>query len=388
MRKKNNIVILLTVSLFIANVVKAQTEVGHDHTTVYENRELTQQEKDDRALYLKSFPQKGKSIFILIDCPDYGNFKQYFLSEIGAKNIWKIVNNPNNADFILNVKAWSCPQVLAYVCNSYLLVFDNEENLLWKSDICIGHPTGFNGYNEIKDCIKKLINEELFKKLPKSNVIYSNNILGINKVSEDKYELAENSYWQAIDFFTQYNYKKSIELFSSAISQNPYHAFAYKYRALAFYNLNKYKDARNDIVKAMKLDPLCQQNDTIYHGIMIEKNSKFMRVWGNGGTMDMINNSLMAFSSSLNSTTTTGTTQSSSKITSSSSGNTIGLHKVSCSFCKGTGMNPAKERPASYNHSSEDYSSGMCNICGSNSNHYHKLCPSCGGKKYIETLEQ
>ena len=390
MKKKSfNVVMLATVALFIACVVQAQTEIVHEHTAYCEHRELTPQEKDARRQHLKSFSQKGTRVLIYINCLDYSNFKQSFLNELGSKNIWRIVNNPNDADFILKVQAWSCPQVAAFVCNSYLLVFDNKENLLWKSEICIGHPTGFNGYNEIKDCIKKMINDELLKKLPKSDAINSNDILGINKVSEEKYELAENSYWQAIDYFTQYNYKKSIEMFSKAILLNPYHALAYKCRALAYYNLNKYKDAMNDIVKAMKLDPLCQQNDTIYHGIMIGKNDKFMRIWGPGGTMDMINNSLMAFSSSLNSTTATnnlGATPPSATVTTSSSSNTVGLRKVSCSFCNGTGMNPSKERPAFYSYSSEDYSSGMCNICGSNTNHYHKPCPSCLGKGYRETI--
>ena len=56
--------------------------------------------------------------------------------------------------------------------------------------------------------------------------------------------------------------------------------------------------------------------------------------------------------------------------------------KEICSFCHGTGKNPAKERPAFYDYSSEDYSSHPCEICGSRSNHWHDDCPSCGGKGY------
>ena len=56
----------------------------------------------------------------------------------------------------------------------------------------------------------------------------------------------------------------------------------------------------------------------------------------------------------------------------------------SCSFCKGTGMNPGKEYPPNYGVgvTESDFSNRACDVCGSYDNHYHKPCPSCGGKGY------
>ena len=57
--------------------------------------------------------------------------------------------------------------------------------------------------------------------------------------------------------------------------------------------------------------------------------------------------------------------------------------KEPCSACNGTGKNLARERPAFYDSTTEDYERAVCPICGSSTNHYHKDCPSCGGKGYI-----
>ena len=68
--------------------------------------------------------------------------------------------------------------------------------------------------------------------------------------------------------------------------------------------------------------------------------------------------------------------------TASSKKSNISTKQEVCSFCNGTGMNPAKERPAFYNSSEEMYESAPCEVCGSRTNHYHKSCPSCLGKGY------
>ena len=60
-----------------------------------------------------------------------------------------------------------------------------------------------------------------------------------------------------------------------------------------------------------------------------------------------------------------------------------GGQRRECSSCHGTGYNSARERPAFYSYSEEDYEGSPCEICGSRSNHYHKPCPSCRGKGYV-----
>lgn len=60
-----------------------------------------------------------------------------------------------------------------------------------------------------------------------------------------------------------------------------------------------------------------------------------------------------------------------------------GRQQRECSACHGTGYNSARERPAFYSYNEEDYEGYPCEICGSRSNHYHKPCPSCRGKGYV-----
>lgn len=62
------------------------------------------------------------------------------------------------------------------------------------------------------------------------------------------------------------------------------------------------------------------------------------------------------------------------------------LVKVQCSFCNGTGKNPGKEYPANFGNGIQ-YHKKKCEICGSYEVHYHKKCPSCQGKGYIEKFQ-
>lgn len=371
---------------------KTGLRTTHEHVSVYKNRKLTLQEKNNRIQNVKSFCRKGTRVFVLVDCTEDERFKQILLNEMGAKGIWRFVDSPQESDFILKVQGISRPHLQFTVTDMYFMVFDKDEHLLWKSDLYFGHKVWATVNSDIlKRATRKYVNQALMKDIRKAkNVPYeTGDILGLHQVTDKKYKSAEDWYWKGIDYFSQYNNKKSIKMFSKAISVNPYHALAYKYRAIAFYNLSKFGDAKNDILKAMKFDPFCQQNDTIYYSIMVGKNDKYMRVWGPGGTMDRISSSLMAFSNALQSVPTSNSysnTVQASEATRRSSSNTASLHRVTCSFCKGTGKNPAREHSAFYDYSTEDYSSGMCEICGSNSNHYHKPCPSCNGKGYINKV--
>lgn len=54
-----------------------------------------------------------------------------------------------------------------------------------------------------------------------------------------------------------------------------------------------------------------------------------------------------------------------------------------CPSCHGTGLNSAKERSAFYSYGEETYSNSPCEICGSRDSHYHKPCPSCQGREYV-----
>lgn len=347
--------------------------------------------ENTQVQHFNTFTQKGTKLFVKCECWDDNQFNQDFLTELGGKGIWKIVNNANEADFILYVNAWFRPQVEGIVYEAYALVYDNAEHLLYKSDIYLGQPTAFNGYDPRKASVKNLINEGLLKEIPKSKWIYSEplDLLGYSKITEDKYKAAENYFRQGIDYFNQYNYKEAIKTFTMALSINPENAYTYEYMAIAFFNLSKYGDARKNIIAAMKLDPINRQNDTTYYNIMVGKNSKFMNTWGSGGTMDRINGAINTVSGSINSlnnvntqktslpqnTTITNTTQQSNK----TNGH---IERVTCPSCNGRKVQESPSYGASFGL--DRSSNTRCPVCGKYENHYHANCIPCQGKGYIE----
>ena len=351
------------------------------------------QDQTTQIQKLKAFSQKGTRLFVKCECWEDKQFNQDFLTELGGKGIWRIVNKVNEADFILYVSAWSRPFCTTeIVYDSYVLIYDNSDKLLYKSDLYQGWATFSGSPLEVsrKATIKKLIKEGLLKEVPETKWIYSEplNLFGHSKIAEDKYKESEDLFWQGVDYFNQYNYKESIKLFTKALSLNPYNAFTYEYRAIAFSNLSKYKDAGKDIIAAMKLDPINKQNDTTYYNIMVGKDNKFMKTWGPGGTMDRVSGVINTVNQTIHTVNSTkmSTASAPSNIIQSTKNTTQTITKQQmCTFCNGTGYNPAKEYPAEFGlgHS---YNDTPCNICGSYTSHSHKRCPSCAGKGYKMVL--
>jgi len=361
-------------------------------TTVFNTFAQVNQDQTTQLQKLKSFTQKGTKLFVKCECWEDKQFNQDFLTELGGKGIWRIVNKADEADFILHVSAWFRPMVEMNWYDAYVLVYDNSDHLIYKSDLYTGLPTfSFAPVEDFrKATVKKLINDGLLKEIPKSKWVYSEplDLLGYSKIPEDKYKVSEDYFRQGLDYFNQYNYKEALKIFTLALSINPYNAYIYEFKAISFYNLSKYGDAKKDIIAAMKLDPINKQNDTTYYNIMVGKNNKFMKTWGPGGTMDRINGALNAVNqtiSTVNSTRMT-TTSAPSNIIQSTKNTTQTITKQQmCTFCNGTGYNPAKEYPAEFGlgHS---YNDTPCNICGSYTSHSHKRCPSCAGKGYKMVL--
>lgn len=343
-------------------------------------------EQTTQVQQLKTFAQKGTKLFVKCDCWDDNLFKQDFLTELGGKGIWRIVNNTKEADFILYVNAWFRPQVEGTVYEAYVMVYDNSDNLLYKSDIYIGQPTAFNGYDPRKASVKNLINDGFLKEIPESKWFYIEplNLLGNSKIAEDKYNGSEDLFWQGVDYFNQFNYKESISFFTKAQSLNPYNALTYEYRAIALYNLSKYKDARKDIVTAMKLDPTNTKNDTIYYNIMVDKNNKFMKTYGPGGTMDKINGALCTVNQSVAmiNNAKVATTSVPLKVKENTNKTNGHIEKVTCPYCKGSKVQESPSYGASFGL--DRSSNTRCPVCGKYENHYHANCIPCQGKGYIE----
>ncbi len=339
----------------------------------------------------KTFAQKGTKLFVKCNCWDDDQFKQVFLIELGGKGIWRIVNNALEADFVLDVNAWSRPQIAGFVNEAYILVYDNEDHLLYKSDLYIGQPTVVNGYDSRKALIKNLIHNGLLTEIPKSEWLYSEplDLLGSSKIAEEKYKESMVLFWQGIDYFNQYNYKEAIKLFTKVLSLNPYNSFTYECRAIAFCNLSMYKDARKDILAAMKLDPYNKQNDSTYYSIMIGRNDKFMRTYGPGGTMDKISSGLQSINQSITliNQTNVGTTPPKNttivETPAKSNTNKGHLEKVTCTYCKGTGISPYPSQGTCFGIESDHW----CDVCHKTvpcSHGPHLNCLNCKGTGYVE----
>lgn len=93
--------------------------------------------------------------------------------------------------------------------------------------------------------------------------------------------------------------------------------------------------------------------------------------------LSTLNNSLNIYNNSINNTYTNPAN------INNNNGNNGHMENISCTYCHGTGQNPAKEHGAQYGLGTS-YTNSKCEICGSYEVHYHKSCPSCGGKGYTK----
>lgn len=155
-------------------------------------------------------------------------------------------------------------------------------------------------------------------------------------------------------------------------------------KAVCHYHLGNFNAALNSCKKIQPYDPGYEEAKEIHEwatkGIRIKKEEKRKR---NIAVLNAISSALNLFSQTM--TAINSNSQSYSKPLKTYTPNnspTRTAKQHPCSFCNGTGMNPAKERPSFYNYSEELYDNNPCDVCGSRENHYHKTCPSCGGKGY------
>lgn len=100
-----------------------------------------------------------------------------------------------------------------------------------------------------------------------------------------------------------------------------------------------------------------------------------------------INSSIQQFSgnSSYSQTSSFGNNYSGTEFSNAGSGSSVSqLEEVTCSFCKGTGVNPGIETVPSYGTDCE--MSVSCQYCSNPTPHYHKKCPSCNGRGTVKKL--
>lgn len=224
-----------------------------------------------------------------------------------------------------------------------------------------------------------------------------------------------SAYQEGVSEYDNNRFAEAILLFNKAIHIHPTFADAYQYRILAYYNLEDYKSvikysteylkqfpyynesiltlrasaytftkkyskARKDCkrILAKNADNAPVQN--LYQTLLDVKVAKAMRrsaIWS------IVSDGLQAAGNLIGIISGTPSTSVSTGTSNYSSNNVDkGTYKEVCSFCHGTGKNPAKERAAFYRNDGETYSYD-CQYCKDRTGHYHKDCPSCFGKKYI-----
>lgn len=336
---------------------------------------------------LTELTPKGNNVYVMVNNWSDATYGSSFVSCLGEEQLWRIKKNPAEADFILQITAWYRPQALGIVCDVYAVILDKNGSFLWRSDIYVGHPTGFNGYDYKMASINKIINEGLNKDLKlecKKGKHFVLDYTGETKVPSSEYQQSEEYFFEGISYLEEYDTTTALSLFDKSIKLNPYNSIVYKYKAIALYNQKKYKSARDIICKAMEYDPLSPLNDSIYLSIMLEKNDKYMKQMN---LVSTISNTILQFSTTFaQSQTNTNSFSQSVRASSANDKSNSRLKKVICSNCHGTGINPSPTHSVSFAGSGEEYCKICCKIVSSGHG-YHGDCPSCMGKGCIMKIQ-
>ena len=171
---------------------------------------------------------------------------------------------------------------------------------------------------------------------------------------------------------------EALQYFNKALELDPDMVGAWINKGVCHYRKGAYRKAVRAYKRALELDP---GNEQARSNLAAAQSARSQRNWAIvgavSGALVQTLNTAAAICNTANPAVSSTPAQSKANYKSATS-----RGKKICSLCNGTGKNPAKERPAFYDYTEEDYSSGQCEICGSSSNHWHKDCPSCGGTGY------
>lgn len=332
---------------------------------------------------LHELTRKGNNVYVMVNNWSDATYTSSFISCLGKEGLWRIKKSPSEADFILQINSWYRPQALGVVCDVYAIILDKNGSFLWRSDIYVGHPTGFNGYDYKMASINKIIKEGLIKDLKlecKKGNYFALDYTGETKIPLSDFQQSEEYFFDGISYLEEYDTTTALLLFDKSIKLNPYNSITYRYKAIALYNQKKFKPAKEAIYKAMEYDPLSTLNDSIYLSIMVGKNDKFMRQMN---LVNTISNAVLQFSTPFTkSQTNIDSISQSTKTSSTTIKSDNRFKKVICSNCHGSGINPSPTHSVSFAGNGEEY----CETCRkfvSSGHGYHGDCPSCMGKGYI-----
>lgn len=248
-----------------------------------------------------------------------------------------------------------------------LLVYDEKNvNAYINRGYCYLNEVNKNYAAAKEDFVKAL-------EIEPGNLIARNNLNIVNEYYRQK-DRAINLSNEGDRYYEQKDYVNAVTCYAQSALLDNTRAYPYYSIGYCFYDCSLYSEAITYFNKALEIDP----NYSAARKAI--KNARFQK------GLQVVSQSLSAVSNALNGvigSTTTYSYENSSNVDHSTSA----LNKVSsakrsvpCSLCHGTGKNPAKERPPFYSYDKETYSNSPCSVCGDRSEHYHKDCPSCGGK--------
>lgn len=335
---------------------------------------------------LKDIMCENSCVYIITRCDDLSDYDEMIKIGIAEKTSWNIVENLQDADWVLKVNSWSRPQVAGIVRDFYAIIELPNGSFIWRSDMKCGTPNAFNGYDCTKASIKMLINEVLKKDVAKVQNIISPeiNLTGTNKVSSNLYQESQDYFFSAIDYYDSYKLNEALKAVKISIKKNPYNAYAHRLLAIIYYKKEKYNDVLDAVQEAMRIDPYNIYNDSLYLAAKLKKNERFMkRLEIANAAISSLNAISSVFANSINAKYSIQT-----KISTMKKNNDLSdcnVKREICSFCNGTGVSPTTTSTASFAESGEVW----CDVCRKwvHSGHgYHDDCPSCGGRGWREKV--
>lgn len=224
-------------------------------------------------------------------------------------------------------------------------------------------------YNKAKADFEKVMTIDM------ENIVARNNLNIVNDYFQ-RVEEANRLCNEAYNSYISGDYVNAITYCSQSISLDD--SKPYPYYLIGYcYSINSlYYDAIRFYDMALTLDP------SYTDAIKARKSAKTMAILTTiTQALTVVSNSLnAAYSSSVNYGTTY---QSSSQSDLTKSETAGGFQHITCSYCHGTGYDPYPSYAPTFGYE-RVIKDERCDICGKFESHYHKKCPSCGGKGYTK----
>lgn len=307
----------------------------------------------------------------------------------------------------------------------YLTKLNDAQKELFKGD---EQRSVVYSYTEIIDGIKlantkNIVNGKIVSMMEYGNVIFNYPVENVDFSGETRAQLKSDAFTLFVKGYTASDNKEAINYYTDAIKLRPNYldahlyriracysledyqqaikycntslqidnknSIAYQYRAMCYAQLNEYQKGISDCQMVLATEPNNEGMKKLLSGLQKCEEARKQNnatVLGNNKSsfldvLGMVFTGLNYATEIINGNNSTSTNRP-VRSGSFTSGRKSGT-RMPCSACNGTGKNSARERPAFYDSTTEDYNRAACPICGSSTNHYHKDCPSCGGRGYI-----